>query len=244
MSAPCESKWVYVRSVISRVKVVLISDLHGNLPEIPECDLLVIAGDVTPVHNHAWPYQKEWLSGRFSNWLRDLPVKNIVGVGGNHDFALVESNWHRDVIPWTYLKDESVEIEGLKIWGSPYSNKFGNWTAMLPEGMLQEKWRKIPRDIDILVVHGPAHGIGDFVPAATWSAVKRGWENLETGEHVGSTSLSQQLSFEEWPNLKLFAFGHIHEGYGHYKMGKVDAYNASYVNGEYEPGNPPWEVEL
>ena len=35
------------------IKVVAISDLHGYLPEIPECDLLCICGDLVPLNVQA-----------------------------------------------------------------------------------------------------------------------------------------------------------------------------------------------
>lgn len=73
------------------MKVVATSDLHGFLPQIPPCDLLLIAGDVCPVWNHRLPFQRKWLRETFTPWLESLPARKIVGVWGNHD-SIAESN--------------------------------------------------------------------------------------------------------------------------------------------------------
>ena len=48
------------------MRIVALSDQHGYLPEIPPCDLLIIAGDVCPdrfgpfVAMHNPDQQKSW----------------------------------------------------------------------------------------------------------------------------------------------------------------------------------------
>lgn len=233
----------------------MTSDLHGYLPNIPECDLLLIAGDVTPAWNHERQFQADWLRSEFKDWMADQPARTVIWTGGNHDFVL--QDWRnkphkRQEIGGLYLDNSWLEIPGLgdlngfdrnfKIWGSPMSNKFGNWCHMRPEDQLAEIWRTIPRDIDVLMVHGPVYGYGDLVPAMSWSAEKRGWVNH--GEHVGSTSLYNQLNYEEWPNLKLIVSGHIHEAFGHYQFKNYDVYNVAYLDGEYRPTNEPVVIDF
>jgi Icc-related predicted phosphoesterase len=223
------------------MRVVITSDLHGSLPEIPECDLLLISGDVCPVWNHDLKYQESWLRAEFYDWQRQQPAKKQVVIPGNHDFVLERKPGLTGHLFGTWLIDQTGVIPDLdvKIHGSPWSNKFGNWAYMATEDQLREKWLKIPKDIDILMVHGPAHGYGDQVNG--FSMVKRGmWEK----EHVGSTSLYNVLTYHDWPNLKLFTFGHIHEGYGEYQLGDIKLINGSHMDDEYQPNNPPVVIEL
>lgn len=229
------------------MRVVAISDLHGWLPgmnspqEIPECDLLLIGGDVMPVWNHEMQFQREWLDGAFRTWLTTLPAKNIVGIGGNHDFYLRDRKGDAlaRTLPWTYLNNETTEVNGLKIWGSPYSNKYGNWAFMKKDDELAPIWDTIPRDSDIVLVHGPPWGFGDEVVG--FSMTKRG---MLEAEHVGSTSLANQLFYDVWENLQLVVFGHIHEGYGQYQMKNVKMLNVSQMDDEYKPVNPPMVIDL
>lgn len=244
------------------MRIVATSDFHGFLPEIPACDLLLIGGDICPVENHDRKFQAEWLRGEFCDWLNDMPAyTQVVAVGGNHDFVLQDSRKFQKQLPWHLLYDEVFEtVSDLKIWASPMSPTFGNWAFMRDDRGLGELWETIPRDIDILMVHGPMHGYGDGVPEYvlrprlgsgvgsgenTWDS----WHKEYLGdEHVGSVSLLNRLAYEEFPNLKLFVFGHIHEGYGQQvvtlKNNKFTAANVSHVNGDYKPVNPPMMFEL
>lgn len=78
------------------VHIVAISDLHGRLPEVPMCDLLLIAGDVCPdCKGTAIPAfrplvaerQLVWLREVFSPWLTRQPCGHVVMCWGNHDYV-------------------------------------------------------------------------------------------------------------------------------------------------------------
>src|SRR5436190_19972122 len=70
------------RTSMRSLKIAATSDLHGYLPAVPECDLLLLGGDLCPDGREK--DQARWLDTTFRYWLRDVPAKEVVGVAGNH----------------------------------------------------------------------------------------------------------------------------------------------------------------
>lgn len=218
------------------MRVCCISDIHGNLiKDIPECDLLLIAGDLCPVYNHQIDYQEGWLRYDFKYWLQKLPAKQIIFIAGNHDYVLQKRQWEmykifKENFPAhiTYLFDESVEYEGLKIYGTPWQPYFYDWAFNLYEPELQEKFKNIPEGTNLLLCHGPPYGILDGA-----------WDGR--GKHAGSISLKERIM---QVNPSHVIFGHIHESYGEVKQHGIHFINCSVLDREYEYTNPPIMLEI
>src|SRR5262249_32565798 len=108
--------------------IIAISDQHGVLPAIPQCDLLLIAGDVCPVTNHTPASRGPWRRGESRGWLERLPARKIVFIAGNHDFVFDQrSGFPPADYPATYLQDSGAEWQGLRIWGTPWQLRFFDW---------------------------------------------------------------------------------------------------------------------
>jgi Icc-related predicted phosphoesterase len=125
-------------------------------------------------------------------------------VAGNHDFAYErEAVAVEALIPAgiTYLRDTGVVIDGVRFWGSPWQPWFFDWAFNLHRGAeIAAKWALIPDDVQVLITHGPPHGILDVVARPR-------------GKHVGCEALRDRIT--ALPALRLHAFGHhIHEAYG------------------------------
>ena len=220
------------------VTVAMVSDMHGYLPPagmIPDADLLVIAGDLCPLTDHSETRQELWIMSTFRDWLNEVyefqPLLKIVGVAGNHDFVAEAPGGYEMMssLPWKYLEDEGTEIKGLRIYGSPYSNQFGRWAFMEPEEELAERWSWIPRNLDILITHGPAKRLLD--------RVNNDWHADDP--HVGSTNLRQVI---EDVKPRLHVTGHIHESYGSTVHHDTVIYNASWCNEHYNNDHNPIQV--
>ena len=70
------------------MKIVAISDIHGYLPELPECDVVCICGDILPLHiQKNYEASLAWLSGPFQSWALNLNCKKVIFIAGNHDFV-------------------------------------------------------------------------------------------------------------------------------------------------------------
>jgi Icc-related predicted phosphoesterase len=208
------------------MRICAIADQHGHLPAIPRCDLLLIAGDICPLEDHSPLSQARWLNSEFRWWLEELTMP-VVAVWGNHDLIGEQEPELVPRLPWTLLQDSAVEIQGLKIYGSPWQPRFFDWAFNLDEPDLARKWAAIPNDTDILVLHGPPHGFGDQV---AWG-----------GRRAGSPSLRQRI-LEVKPRLAVF--GHIHEGRGHWTQDGMTLANVTLVNERYEPVYAPWLFKL
>jgi Icc-related predicted phosphoesterase len=208
------------------MKIVAVSDLHGTLPDIPPCDLLLIGGDICPVENHGVAFQGEWLDRVFRAWLKRQPARKCVGVCGNHDFVFEQRPdlVPRD-LPWTYLQDSATEWEGHKIYGTPWQPWFHDWAFNLHEPELKAKWDLIPHGTDILVLHGPPYGYGDGVPER--GGVRR----------TGSPSLLRRIE-EVAPKVAIF--GHIHEGRGEWQLGATRLANVTILDAAYRHVHPVW----
>lgn len=210
------------------MKIIATADTHGTLPEIPPCDLLLVGGDVTPVHDHAPHVQRNYLRGEFSDWLRDLPAEHIVGIAGNHDFIAEKEPWVMRKLPWLYLCDEAVKVAGLTVYGTPWVPNLPGWAFYGGAGSCTPHWKGIPDGIDILLSHGPMRGKGDTVRGA------------------GPVGCPGMLDVVAQVKPKVFVCGHIHEGFGHYRHSAITGgvYNVSLNNEVYEPVNPVVEVHL
>lgn len=215
------------------MKISALSDMHGELPPVPSCDLCLIAGDLCPATDHSIHFQEYWLETTFNYWLKDIDAKKKIFIAGNHDYIFQN---RPDLIrkmkfAGTYLEDSGIEYEGLKIWGTPWQPYFYDWAFNLYEHDLKEKWEKIPQDTDIIVVHGPPQGYGDSAPRTN----AKGYEN------TGSPSLLTKIT-EIKP--KLVVFGHIHEGYGQWMLDNTILANVSVLNGQYVMTRPPMMFEI
>lgn len=210
------------------MKVCCISDTHEmhERLQIPPCDLLVHAGDIT---FHGNPERVR----DFDRWCHTLIeagiTKGAVCIAGNHDFVFEQKPaLGRSCLKTVqYLEDSCTAIAGIRIYGTPWQPWFYDWAFNLKgEDELKKKFDLIPPNLDILICHSPPAGILSH--------------NAE-GEDCGSTSLLETI-YRVRP--RLVVFGHIHESYGVEVHDGITFVNASVCTLEYEPVNLPVVVEL
>lgn len=215
------------------MRLVATSDWHGDLPDfVPDGDVLVLAGDLLSM-NHALEAQRAHFRSRLVPYLAELPHERVLLVAGNHDFLFANGRAWRDELPpnVTYLLDESVEIGGLRFWGTPWSVYLPRWVFMEPESALARIWSGIDADTDVLVVHGPPYGALDrTVPAFGDS-------------NVGSPSLREWIEDHQ---PRLVVCGHIHEAFGVDRIGSTAVHNVSFLDENYRhsPGRDPVVIDL
>lgn len=208
------------------LKFVAISDTHcrHRSLRLPKGDVLLHAGDIS--------YRSSRLEIiDFLDWFGKQPFTYKIFIAGNHDFFFEREkpSTIRGLIPDSvyYLKDESLVVEGIKIWGSPYTPWFYRWAFNKPRGRVMARhWNNIPADTDLLLTHGPAYGMLDQVL---------------NEQHAGDRDLLKKI-LDIKP--KVHVCGHIHEAYGTTLQFGIKFINACILNEAYELVNKPIVFEL
>lgn len=191
---------IAAKPITNPVSIVCVSDTHNSQPKLPDGDILIHAGDLT--QSGSLKELQPTLT-----WLRSQSHPTKIVVAGNHDLLLDTSrddatkqaeserakhNWG-DMI---YLQNEETTVicangRRLRIYGSPYSPRHGNWAFQYPRS--QDVWAEsVPDGIDVLITHGPPRAHLDLL-------------------NLGCVYLLQAL----WRvRPRLHVFGHVHEGAG------------------------------
>ena len=185
--------------------------MHDKLI-LPEADILLHSGDFTYTG-----HRDEIIA--FNKWQKELNFSKKIVVAGNHEFTLdlekereVKYRFgqyrgfdinadHKEIKSQLkdciYLEDESVEIHGIKIYGTPWQYPFHHGGFQRRDEDREKLFDKIPENVDILLTHTPPRGHLD-----------RMWDDKR---HVGDEALAKVLKKK---NVILNCFGHIHEDYG------------------------------
>jgi Icc-related predicted phosphoesterase len=143
-----------------------ISDTHGfhnmlNPDLFKDIDLVIHSGDAT---NHRSPVLNMNEMTDFISWFSKLPCKHKIYVAGNHDTCIEAGYVKEEDFRYAgiiYLEHTSTIIDGVNIFGTPFTRKFHNWAFNKTEEQLKLLWEEIPEDTNILISHGPPYGILD-----------------------------------------------------------------------------------
>lgn len=218
------------------MKVMHISDTHTKhvylteLIENSNVDLLIHSGDAS---NNKVPAINANELHDFLDWYDSLDcIPNKIYVPGNHDTSLeaglINKELYSNII---FLINESVNVDGVNIYGSPITPTFGhNWAYNLARHKTFSAWERIPENTDILVTHGPPKGVLDTTSHFNLEAV--GCKNL----------LNKVRKIQP----KYHLFGHLHDepdnlNYGMRTISGIDTVfmNSSIVNLRHEVVNSP-----
>jgi Icc-related predicted phosphoesterase len=194
---------------MSVLTLVLCSDTHELHEDLvmPQGDILLYAGDLSFFSRSLDAIDS------FNEWLHGLPYRHRLMTLGNHELLFEQKPLLIDSLldGATVLVNDSVEVEGLKVFGSPTTTHLGTAFGVPRSEARRQLWARVPDDTNVLLVHGPPYGVLDGMAGSD--------------EHVGDPELLARIS--ELRELRLVVFGHVHAAPGIVERNGVTFVNAS-----------------
>jgi hypothetical protein len=232
------------------MKITALSDLHGTLPKIDPCDVVILAGDIVPLQIQRQVYfSQDWFLHEFQDWVTSIPCKRVIMIAGNHDFMLeyVQERGFKTLIhemetrprsgcepplmpgKLIYLQDSSYEYEGKVFYGCPWCVGPRGWSFVSSTG---EYYQDIPEDVDVLICHQPplVDKVGCSYPNTTYE------------REFGSRSLRTVIHNRR---PQVVVCGHIHTGtHGGVNFNDTIIYNVSIKDEQYQDVYPVTTFEI
>jgi Icc-related predicted phosphoesterase len=179
-------------SSTERLTIALVSDTHEleREVEVPFASLFIHCGDFTMLSRSLRAIQE------FNEWLGELPHRTRIVVPGNHDEFLEDPSNRKLISNAIVLINEGIEIEGLRIWGTP-TTPVGPGFSVRSAEERRRIYARIPDDTDVLISHGPPRWILDRSSGSSF--------------HAGDQELLDAVI-----RVKpcLHTFGHVHGAHG------------------------------
>ena len=165
------------------------------------------------------------------DWFGSLRFEKILVVGGNHDFDAELRYGFGDRVfeNAEFLVDRALSHGGLTFYGAPWVPELAGWAFYADEKQLAKKWRRIPRDVDVLITHTPPAGLLD--------------QPFGASIHLGCPLLAARVRQLQ---PRLHCFGHVHASHGQMTIDQTTFVNAALATGEYpyKLGHAPVIIEL
>ncbi|CAF0927512.1 unnamed protein product [Adineta ricciae] len=154
------------RTNLKHLRFVCVSDTHNQIDQIfiPYGDVFIHCGDAVYYNTSSQDIV------RFNEFVGTLPHKWKLFVSGNHCVCLNPKQPDRSqklLSNMIYLQDQLIDIEGVRIYGSPWRPKRGCFYRAEafgydPKNIGRDKWSNIPENIDLLLTHGPPYSVRDY----------------------------------------------------------------------------------
>lgn len=255
------------------MKIFALSDQHGFLPPVPECDLLIVAGDNCPdfprgakARLGSGPQidnQESWFDAAWMDWRRNgIFGTNVVATWGNHDY--LGERMHMPMVAPAPRRDGMVPSPDRRVRLAEDNlipkREIDEHTVMVVDGLYEicnygiwlTPWSSQFMDWAWMAEDDELDARYDLIPTGIDILVSHqpmrghcdeGGLSITTGQVEHLGSLALMRAVAR-VKPRVLICGHIHGGHRRSKFNDTEIYNVSVVDEQYKLVRQPVEIFL